>query len=71
MNDTPFSIRPEDMLHTKNTDRQNAINTKDDAADNNINFFTRLSHRLMTVFHVGSPVMLQRMKPKSESLPFQ
>ena len=38
MNDTPFSIRPEDMLHTKNTDRQNAINTKDDAADNSINF---------------------------------
>jgi len=34
-------------------------------------FFTRLSHKLITVFHVGSPVMLQRMKPKSESLPFQ
>jgi len=38
VNDTPFSIRREDMLHTKNNDRQNAINTKDDAADNNINF---------------------------------
>jgi len=38
VNDTPFSVRPDDMLHTKNTDRQNAINTKDDAADNNINF---------------------------------
>jgi len=24
------------MLHIKNSDRQNAINTKDDAADNNI-----------------------------------
>jgi hypothetical protein len=36
--DTPFSKRPEEMLHTKNTDRQNAVNTKDDAADNSINF---------------------------------
>ena len=32
--------------------------------------FTRLSHRMMTVFHVGSPVLLQRIKLKSESLPF-
>jgi hypothetical protein len=26
------------MLHTKNTERQNAVNTKDDAEDNKINF---------------------------------
>jgi hypothetical protein len=38
VNDTVFSIRPEDTLHTKNADRHKAINRNDDTADNNINY---------------------------------